>query len=378
MSKFIILEDKEEFNFRDYIINTEFVTDVPDDGCNLIVLRPTDEFDISLIDNWAVDYFNVRYANVEDIKTIVELDTNLTVDYPSDIPVDEIEVFSILLPVFNELTDYTDKFVQPFSTWTWDKNLGHWKPPIDKPNLDISIRSQWFEDWLNWKISFGSVGITRNRRAYQLWLAAEVDGSSMFLDACSTRNYMIKPFENITHGTREFEKMVKQYNDLVAENSDIPGRYMSIMNHIIVIDLSPIGIVTYSECHNDAIELFNKAYSLHPQAVSRTPQELFRLIIEWAYSHTDMGNEELTAVTCDNILKAVQMPKEIRDGLIAMQPQQVGKFLEGAADALFEDDEDPESPAGFDRWVNTLYYHYPHLEAGQETHIDTLPASYPL
>lgn len=378
MSKFIILEDKKEFDFRSYVTNTEFVTDIPDDNCNLIILRPTEDFDISSLDDWAVNYFEIRHANVEEIKIIVESQTNLEIEYVSEIPVDEVDLFSIVFPVFNELTDHTDKFMQPYNSWVWDKHLGHWKPPIDKPNLNIVMKSKWFEEWSNWKISFGRSDATRNKRAFQLWLAAETDGSSMFLDACSTRDYMIKPFENITHGTRSIEDLIKSYNDAISANSDYVRPYMSILGHIVVIDLSPFALITYSECHDDAVGMFNELYSMHPQFFARTSHELFRLIIEWAYAHTELGNEELTAITCHNILRAVQMPKDVRDGLITMQAQQVGKFLEGSASALVEDDEDPESPAGFDRWVNTLYYHYPHLEIGQETHIDTLPASYPV
>ena len=312
------------------------------------------------------------------MKEYIENNSNLTVEYPLDIDVDDIEIFSVVIPPFDELTGHVDKYTQPYNSWVWDKDAGHWKPPVQKPNLDLSMRLKWDESWTDWKVSFGSQNIDRKKRAFQLWLSAEADGSSMFLNACSTRDYMIKPFENITHGTRDIENLIKKYNDLVAENSDYVRPYMSIRSHIVVIDLSPIAIITYSECHDDAVDMFNELYSMHPQFFARTSQELFRLIIEWAYSHTHLNNQELTAVSCFNILKAVQMPKTIRDGLIAMQPQQVGKFLEGSDLALVEEDEDPESPAGFDRWINKLYQHYCHLKPGQESHIDILPDSYPM
>lgn len=378
MSKFIILQNKEEFNYENYISNTEFVTDIPHVDCDLIVLRPTDDFDITIIEPWAVEYFEIRSANVLDIKEVVEAQTDLVIDYASDIPIDDIEIFSIVFPAFNELTDHTDKFSQPYNSWIWDKDANHWKPPLEKPNLDPVMDVRWFDEWMNWRISFGRSSATRKEKAFQLWLAAEADGSSMFMDACSTRDYMIKPFENTTHNTRNIETLIKNYNDSIAQNSESVRPYMSIQGHLVVIDLSPIALITYSECHNDAINMFEELYSMHPQFFARTPQELFRLIIEWAYSHTDLQNNELTATTCHNILKAVQMPKNIRDGLIAMASQQVGKFLEGNLNALVEDAEDPEPPVGFNQWVNTLYYHYPHLETGQEPHIDTLPEAYPV
>ena len=378
MSKFIILQNKEEFNYENYISNTEFVTDIPHVDCDLIVLRPTDDFDITTIEPWAVEYFEIRMANVFDIKTIVESQTDLTIDYASDVPVDDIEIFSIVFPVFNELIDFTNKFEQPYNSWVWNKEKNHWEPPLTKPNLNVVMKSKWSEEWGSWKISFGRSDIGRQQRAFQLWLSADTDGSSMFVNACSTREHMIKPFENITHNTRNIENLIKNYNDLISAKSDYVRPYISILSHIVVLDLSPIAIITYSECHNDAIDMFKELYSMHPQFFARTSQELFRLIIEWAYSHTDLQNNELTATTCHDVLRAVQMPKSIRDGLIAMLPQQVGKFLEGSPTALIEDEEDPEAPAGFDQWVNTLYYHYHHLETGQEPHIDTLPESYPV
>lgn len=378
MSKFIILENKQEFDYENYIINTEFVTDIPHHDCNLIVLRPTEDFDISAIDPWAVDFFNIKITNVGMIKEIVESQTNLTIEFNSETPVEDIELFSIVFPVFNELTDHTDKFAQPYNSWIWDNNSGHWKPPLEKPDLDQVMRVKWYEDWMHWKISFGRPEASRDKKAFQLWLAAETDGSSMFWDACSTRDYMIKPFENITHNTRNIENIIKDYNNHISEKSDYARPYISILGHLVVIDLSPIAIITYSECHDDATEMFKELYSMHPQFFARTSHELFRLIIEWAYAHTDLGNDELTATTCHDILRVVQMPKNIRDGLISMPPQQVGKFLSGSTTALVEDEEDPEAPVGFNQWVNTLYYHYPHLSKGQEPHIDTLPDSYPI
>ena len=378
MSNFIILQKNAEFDYEDYLLNTKLIIDLDRNGYCLTILSKGDGFDINSIESWAIDLFKVEVVDVIKIKELVEANTDLLIEYAVDVEIEDIVDFNIVEPAFNELTDYKDRLYQPYNTWVWDNSEGHWKPPIEKPSLISTMSSRWSDDWNHWQILFGQSHLQRDRRAFQLWLAAESDGSSMFLDACSTRDYMIKPFENITHGTRSIENLIKNYNDSIASNSEYVRPYMSINGHLVVVDLSPFALITYSECHTDAVSMFNELYSMHPQFFARTSHELFRLIIEWAYAHTELGNEELTAITCHNILRAVQMPKDIRDGLIAMEAQQVGKFLEGSANALIEDDEDPESPAGFDRWVNTLYYHYPHLEVGQETHIDTLPASYPL
>lgn len=378
MNSFIVLEKNNEFDYQDYLINAELIIDIDRNDYHITILRPINDFDINKIESWIVELFIIRLLNILELKNLVESNCDLSVQYPDDIEIDSIEDFNIVYPPFNELTDFTDKLWQPYNGWIWDKTSSHWKPPIEKPSLSLSMSSKWNNDWLNWEISFGQTNIPRQRRAFQLWLSSEVDGSSMFLDACSTKDYMIKPFENLTHGTRSIENLIKEYNDKIAAEAEIARPYMSILGHIVVVDLSPIALITYSECHTDAVEMFNKLYSMHPQFFARTSHELFRLVIEWAYAHTELGNNELTAITCHDILKAVQMPKDIRDGLISMKPQQVGKFLERSSSALIEDDEDPEVPTGFNKWVNTLYYHYPHLELGQEVHINTLPSSYPM
>ena len=377
MSNFIILKRSEEFNYENYINNSEYMSDINEGDFSLTVLNPLDGFDLALIDQWAINLFEIQVVDVVAIKELVESSTSFKIEYDNTVPVSEVKTFTIVIESFNELTDHTDKLFQPYYTWVWNKEAGHWEPPIPYPDINAVMKCNWSNDWQNWKIDFGQP-FDRHRKSFQLWLAAETDGSSMFLDACSTQDYMIKPFENITHGTRSIENLIKDYNTSIEATSELIRPYMSIIGHIVVIDLSPIALITYSECHEDAVTMFNQLYSMHPQFLARTSHELFRLIIEWAYAHTELGNEELAATTCHNILRAVQMPKDIRDGLIAMEAQQVGKFLEGSANALVEDDEDPESPVGFDRWVNTLYCHYPHLRVGQETHIDTLPASYPV
>jgi len=365
----ILFNASDEFNYEDHISYKTFLFDI-NDG-QLIICEPIDDFDINSIEPWKINVFNIRLLTFEEASNIILNETrNLLIQ-------EESGGYTLQRPLFDEDVDYKDKLTQPYEGWVWDKDLLHWKAPKPRPDCDLTFRVKWNNQWQDWEMRYGRDDLPRERKSYQLWYSQEVDGSSMFHNACSTVDYMIKPFENITHNTKNIENLIKSYNDQIASTSEIVRPYMSIGGHLVVIDLSPFALITYSECHEDAVDMFNELYSMHPQFLSRTPWELFRLIIEWAYSHSDLGNNELAAVTCHRVLQAVQMPKSIRDSLIAMPAQQVGKYLENNLNALSEDTEGPEAPEGFDKWINTVYYHYPHLKKGQEPHIDSLPNEYP-
>ena len=99
-------------------------------------------------------------------------------------------------------------------------------------------------------------------------------------------------------------------------------------------------------------------YQMHPQHLSRTIHELFRLIIEWAYSYTEFQNTEPMAELCHNILQILQMPKSVRDDLIAIRPQPVARYLLADTDALQEYDSDAEMPESFKLWISEVYYDY--------------------
>ena len=80
------------------------------------------------------------------------------------------------------------------------------------------------------------------------------------------------------------------------------------------------------------------------------------MIIEWAYSYTEFENTEPMAKICHEILQIVQMPKDVRDELIGIRPQQVGKFIQGSTDALQDYNTNIEMPESFKLWVSDVYY----------------------
>lgn len=366
----LLFKKSDEFNYEDNIQYNRILFYI-NDG-ELIVAEPIDTFDFDSIEEWKKALFDIKYINFEQAHELIFNTTRHL------LIMEESGEFTLISPQFDETLDHNDILAQPYDSWVWNKNTVRWDPPTPRPDVKVPMRVAWNREWKDWEISYGRKDISRIQKSYQIWYSEELNGSSIFHNACSTRDYMIKPFENITHGTKNIENLIKSYNEQIESNTDNPRPYMSINGHIVVVDLSPVALITYSECHDDATSMFNQLYSMHPQFLSRTPHELFRLIIEWAYSHTDLGNNELAAVTCHKILQAVQMPKDIRDELLNMPAQQVGGYLEGQIDALIESESYPDSSVNFKKWVNKIYYHYPHLEKGQEPHIDQLPASYPI
>ena len=162
------------------------------------------------------------------------------------------------------------------------------------------------------------------------------------------------------------------------ENGEI--KFPIITKHFVVIDLAPVALITYSEMPQESIETNNALYSIHPQTLSRSIHELFRLIIEWAYSYTEFNNEEQMAKICHEILQIVQMPLDVRNELMGIRPQQVGKFIQGSTDALQDYNTDTEMPESFKLWISEAYYDYRQRNKGFPVNINQSYAhlSYPM
>ena len=179
--------------------------------------------------------------------------------------------------------------------------------------------------------------------------------------------------QEITHGDKIVDQLVTS-----SENNEVT--FPAITMHATVIDFSPLGVISYSETAEETLDAFQTVYGIHPQCTSRTIHELFRLIIEWAYSYTEFQNTEPMAELCHNILRIVQMPKNVRDDLIAIRPQQVGRFILGDASALDEYAEDTESPSSFAEWISDIYYFFRArtIESPLNINQNNLPDSYPM
>jgi hypothetical protein len=84
------------------------------------------------------------------------------------------------------------------------------------------------------------------------------------------------------------------------------------------------------------------------------------------------------AVLCHDILRAVQMPIDVRNDLIALRPQPVGRFLSGDTDALIEYQDSEQMPESFRLWISDLYEKFSTRMTGSPLHVDydLLPESY--
>ena len=193
--------------------------------------------------------------------------------------------------------------------------------------------------------------------------------------ACITNAYMYPTFDTLLTGENKVEAAIPY--TIVDDKLQIPLP----LKLIKFLDISPIGLIVYGEFKvftEHVIPLFNT----HPQSAGRTAHELFRLIIEWAWAYTDLGNRELVAETCHNFLRAVQMPIEVRQALLNEVPAQaVELYIRGqhpfaATDSIFTD---PDAPQVFIDWINeTIRANNDRLRVSDQViDITTIPDDYP-
>jgi len=190
---------------------------------------------------------------------------------------------------------------------------------------------------------------TRHTKGYRLCPAVLKDPDDALTSAaCLTNSYMYPTFETITYGTNTVANLVPHQvtgNQVVVNTNFAMSKYL---------DVTPIGLIlkTTFEVYNDVT---NPIMNMHPQTAARTPHELFRLIIEWAWAHTDLGNKEAASKVCHDLLRAVQMPIEVRNELLTqVEPQAVERYIRGL-DPFYATDtsiiSDPPMPPLFSAWI---------------------------
>lgn len=322
--------------------------------------------DLSFNDNGHYADCEMQEINSEQaIKFIQSLNNKFLVKLNED------ETISVKVETSTSGVNVFNKDIQPFRDWSWNDDIGKWVQTSVKLN-EVIFDSQWNEENNKW-ISACKMHPNRLLRGFQLWGVEEKSNTSSFNKACSTTEYAIKSMQEITHGDKSIDQLVTS-----RENNEVT--FPVITNHYTVIDLAPLGVISYSETAEETLDAFQAVYGIHPQCTSRTIHELFRLIIEWAYSYTEFQNTEPMAELCHNILRIVQMPKNVRDDLIAIRPQQVGRFILGDASALDEYAQDTESPSSFTEWISDIYYFFRArtIESPLNINENNLPDSYPM
>lgn len=219
----------------------------------------------------------------------------------------------------------------------------------------------------------------RNTKSYRFCPAVLKDPSDEFMfKACTSTDFAYPTFEGLMYGSNRTQEIAK----VKIEGEKIIIPFVHTLRK--EIDLTPIGIVLEVRWEGLNPDIAAESLNAHPQTASRTRQELFRLIIEWAFAHTDLGNNEPAAVGCHNILRQVQMPLEVRNELLTqIEPQAVECYLRGEfpfKNTAFETLHDPPSPPLFTAWYSETANRFPALtgqEASLHVDMDNLPENYP-
>jgi hypothetical protein len=118
--------------------------------------------------------------------------------------------------------------------------------------------------------------------------------------------------------------------DLLTCSHQIEWGNFEIM--LPVITAPQVGYILWFENKDRSLELGTTEAPY--TAMTRTLQEMFRLLVEWDYAHTELDNHESFAVTAHNFLKAVGISDSLRTWLIeSVPPERVGRYLEGHPNA---------------------------------------------
>lgn len=273
----------------------------------------------------------------------------------------------------NIVVDFTDKSRRPYRNAVWDDERRLWVMPIEKLN-DFYFSSTWNNSAEKW-VSECNVHPDQSLRIFYVWNAGEVKRDSLYSTACSSTNFSIESVEKITHGVDSISSLVVEVSEDGKGN-----KYPKIQKHFVPIDLAPVALLTYQECAEEDKHIFAGAMKIHPQCGARNIDELFRLIVEWAWSYTELGNEEPMAKLCHDILRVVQMPLEVRNDLLNLKPQPVARFILGDTDALLERDDPDPMPESFRLWISDIYYKYRTrtVDAPLNVNVDSIAESYPM
>lgn len=107
----------------------------------------------------------------------------------------------------------------------------------------------------------------------------------------------------------------------------------------------------------------NEEYSMQQsECNARTFQELFRGILEWAWVHENMDNNEEIAITAYEFINEINIPEDILNWLWSSVPdQKVAKYLRGFTDARMRGpiENIPDMNDEFNQWVEEIILHRP-------------------
>ena len=343
------------------------------------IARVDDDFDFSRISQENLDLFDIRIHSIDELREFV----NTNSDYRSTISSDNPDIFNISSPPpFNPLTDYKDENSKPFDGWLWSAEKLHWSPPVPEPELPRMLSHSWNQERLDWDIVIEHMP-ERKYNEFSLWKSVPKTSIGTYANACSANDYTLKSMEQVTHGTSSLDTTITSFKGITGAAEAGRGMFTTVARHVMIADIAPIALITYSEMDEIYIRTVGpqRLAEVHPQCGAHTVHELFRMIIEWAWAYTELGNNEPMAAVSHDVLRALQMPLNVRNDLLEMvPPQAVAKYIMGDSTALVRDLESPECPESFKYWLMSVYRQFSRRPLGAPTYVtyEDLPDSYPM
>lgn len=341
------------------------------------VSQVDDNFKISNLKKESINFFNIKIYTLKQLITFLNSQAGIQAKAIGE----NSDILTISHSSFDDLVDNKDQGKQPHNNWVWNKDMNCWRPPVEEPKLSAEFLYSWNQNRLNWDIGLRNP-CERKYRGFLLWRAVPTYSESFYGDVCSNNNYMIKSLGDTSH---LFDFVSKTISDSETEsiNNNFEGRFKIVTRHETVLDLAPHAIITYDEIDKNYIDQFSKEdskslWAKHPQCIGATLEELFRLIIEWGLAYLEFGNREPIAVISDRVLRAIQMPLDIRNALLEIPAQTVEKYIRSDATLLVKDQEDPIVPEFVQHWIMDMYRKYSKRINDQEVYINTLLDSYPM
>lgn len=268
-----------------------------------------------------------------------------------------------------------DIFVSPApAEWYELAESGEWVSP---PYLRPDSGEPWKHDELVYIGYF-----ERHTRSYKLMGIVNKDPSLNFVyyDSCLTTDVVHVPIEKLEHGTDSaVEALQPTFVDGVIH-------FPYLVELDTVVDAAPFFTIVYGFVertdHTYDHDLTSSVFNSHPQSSGRTIQELFRLIIEWAYAHTHFENNEHASIISHNALRVLQMPLDVRNELLEfVPPQAVELFVRGEYPfTASEIMENPPMPPLFSNWINSVYEQFPGRKETDPFNLNpsTIPETYPI
>ena len=125
-----------------------------------------------------------------------------------------------------------------------------------------------------------------------------------------------------------------------------------------IIEAVPSGHILYFELLNpeDEVKLIKESHS----DGARTLQEVFRLLLEWDFAYTELGNRERIAEVSHGIVQILDIPENIKTWILSEVPgEKVSRFLAGLPDAQERADSSTIPPLTdeFSEWLHDKITH---------------------